>query len=330
LSGLSDIYPYANTIVCIEDNKLLSQFQYDILFNAKNLQAALNELNSIDYFHTYENAAINNYGLMLDGLMKDVFDLMKEISPNDLIWRIFTLFYDIHNMKLVVKERAFHKRLDYFALDCGGYTLPTIRSAAVREVDNILGNKILTGGFFEALRTKDAYEIDFILDRTYFKTLRHLAAQLNNALIDGFVIERIDLYNVSLYFQSLAAGAPENYFTLAFSGQGSAGLAEWRLHMGAGDLDAADGFNLWQKYKHIWEDAENRDQLFIELDVLIDDYLIEKTKICKVMAFGIEPICAYFYNKLMEIKNVRILLAGKEYNSDTNEIRRRMRIPYAL
>ena len=48
------------------------------------------------------------------------------------------------------------------------------------------------------------------------------------------------------------------------------------------------------------------------------------------MAFGVEPICAYFYNKLVEIKNIRILLTGKEKVYDTGEIRKRMRIPYEL
>ena len=48
------------------------------------------------------------------------------------------------------------------------------------------------------------------------------------------------------------------------------------------------------------------------------------------MAFGIEPICAYFYNKLMEIKNIRILLTGKQNGYFTEDIKKRMRQPYEL
>jgi len=326
---LNGIFPYANTIICIEDNKLLRQFQYDILYNAHDLQAALDELNKINYFRTYENADTKNYSAILDGLMKDTFELMKNIAPTELIWRIFALYYDMHNMKLVAKERLSGKRLDRLAMSYGSYSLPTIRSAAVRESDNILGNEALTAGFFEALRVKEMYDIDFILDKTYFRTLRELVEELGVAEIVEFVIEKTDLFNVSVYFQSVAAWRPKWYFPKAFSEQGSHALDEWLVYT-EGESSEVVNFPLWRKYQQIWEAALSRKQLFEELDVLIDNYLIEKTKACKLIAFGIEPICAYFFNKFMEIKNIRILLSGKQASYSTYEIQRRMRIPYEL
>jgi len=314
----------------MEESKLLRQFEFDILISAKGLQATLDELNNINYFRTYKRAEQINYDDMLDGLMKDTFDLMRKISPTELIWRIFALYYDIHNMKLVVKERFLGARLDPLALEYGSYTLPTIRSAAVRESDDILGNGSLTRGFFEALQSKDMYDIDFILDKTYFRTLRELAENLGIPEIVAFVTEKIDLFNVSAFFQSMAAGAPEGYFVKAFSGEGSYPLAEWQRYIDGPGRNEMRSFPLWQKYRPIWEIAESRKHLFEELDVLIDNYLIGKTKIGKLMAFGIEPICAYFFNKFMEIKNIRILLKGKENRYGTDEIRRRMRIPYEL
>jgi V/A-type H+-transporting ATPase subunit C len=267
---------------------------------------------------------------MLDGLMIATFEFMKEIAPVELIWRIFALYYDIHNMKLVVKERLSGKRLDHLALEYGSYSLPTIRSAAVKESDNILENITLTGGFFEALRSTDMYDIDFILDKTYFKTLRKLAENLSIPEIVGFVIEKIDLFNVSAYMQALAAGKPEGYFERAFSEEGSYSLADWQIYIDSDKPDKLEKFSLWQKYKPIWENIEDRARVFWEFDVLVDNYLINKTKMCKLMAFGIEPICAYFFNRFMEIKNIRILLAGKEGNYNIVEIKKRMRIPYEL
>ena len=325
-----EIYPHANTVVCIEDSKMLKRFQYEILYNVQGLQSTLDELNKINYFHTYKNADVSNYSLMLDGLMKATFDLMKELAPNELIWRIFALYYDIHNMKLVVKERFLRERLDHLALKYGSYSMPTIRSAAVRESDDILKNEALTGGFFRALRSKDIYDVDFILDKTYFETLRKLAEELGIPEIVGFVIEKIDLFNISVFFQYMVYGAPEGYFTKAFSEHGSLPLSEWRKFAGPEGMARREDFLLWKKYKPVWEAAESRRQVFSEFDVLIDNYLINKTKACKLIAFGILPICAYFFNKFIEIKNIRILLSGKENGYDSSEIRKRMRIPYEL
>ncbi|MCL2152864.1 MAG: V-type ATPase subunit [Oscillospiraceae bacterium] len=323
------IYPYSNTIICIEESKLLKQFQYDIVHDAPDIWTALAELNKMNYFHTYENADVDNYSTILDGLMKDTFTLMKEIVPDRRLWRMFALYYDIHNMKLVAKERHSGRRHDRLAMSYGSYSLPTIRSAAVRESDDILENAALTAGFFEALRAEEMYDIDFILDRTYFRALSQLVEQLGCPGIARFVLEKTDLYNVSVFFQAMAAGNPKWYFPKAFSDQGSYTLREWQAYIG-GDMSGLRDFPLWRKYSLIWEAAESRRQLSEELDVLIDNYLISKTKACKLMAFGIEPICAYFFNKSMEITNIRILLAGKKSGYSAFEIKRRMRIPYEL
>jgi len=316
-------------MVCIEDSKLLKRFHYHILYNTESLQVALDELNKMNYFHTYENANTENYNQILDSLMFDTFELMREISPTKLIWRIFALYYDIHNMKLVVKERMTGKRLDNLVMAYGSYPMPTIRSAAVRESDNILKNETLTAGFFDALHAKEIYNVDFILDKAYFRTLKSLVEELGIQSIIGFLIERIDLYNVSVLFQSIAAGMQKKYFVKAFSDCGSSPLSEWEAYI-YNEQEAARKFPLWQRYKQIWEAAPSRKELFEELDVRIDNYLIERTKACKLIAFGIEPICAYFFNKLMEIKNIRILLKGKDSGYGTSEIQRRMRIPYEL
>lgn len=296
------------------------------------MQDTLDELNEINYFDTYHNAEQHNYGAMLDGLMKNTFELMREIAPTEIIWRMFALYYDIHNMKLVVKEKLSGKRLEHLALDYGSYALSTIRSASVRESDNILGNESLTQGFFDALRLKNMEDIDFILDKTYFRVLKELALSLGIPEIVEFVTERIDLFNVSALFQSVAAGSPNGYFAKAFSPEGNFPLTEWPAHIGGDGAVAKDAEKspVWQKYRPIWANAESRKQLFYELDVLIDNYLIDKTKIALLIAFGIEPICAYFYNKFMEIKNMRILLTGKAHSYNTEEIKKRMRNPYEL
>ena len=327
MRATANIYPHANTIVAIEESRLLKQFEYEVLYNANGLQATLDELNSINYFRSYKIAQPHNYNEILDELMEDTFQLIRDIAPTELIWRIFALYYDIHNMKLMVKERFLGRRLGSLALSYGSYSLPTIRSAAVRESDNILENEILTAGYFEALHVKDMYDIDFVLDKTYFRTLKDMAGQFKIPEIAAFVVERVDLYNASAYFQAMATGSPEEYFAKAFSDQGSHALEEWQAYVFS---DRREKFGLWQKYRPIWQNMENRSDLFADLDVLIDNHLIGKTKCAKLLPFGVVPICAYFFNKLMEMKNIKILLTGKENFYGTAEIRRRMRIPYEL
>lgn len=338
----SDIFPHANTVVCMEESKLLQRFQYEILFSATGLEGALRELNDINYFRSYDDAQAYNYGSFLNGLTEKTLNLLKSIAPDETIWRMFALNYDIHNMKLVVKERFLNKRFDSLAFDFGSFKLSSIRSAAVRELDNILKNDSLTDGFFRALESKDLYSVDFILDKTYLKTLKQFAQQLGKESILNFITERIDLYNISAFFQMMAVNAGQDYFFKAFSDQGTFSAGEWQgffeaffeagaeMPDTAARLKAIANFPALMHYQPLRKEVENRKQIFQEFDVLMDNYLIGKTKDAKLMSFGIEPICAYFYNKLMEIKNIQILLTGKKNHYPTAEIQRRMRIPYEL
>jgi len=337
--SVNQVYPRANTIISIEDSKLMRKKQYDLLLGAGNLGAVLDELNTMDYFRTLRDADTSNYRLMLDELMKSVLGLLHEITPAETIWRMFTLLYDIHNMKLVVKERLTGKWLDSLALEYGSYSLPTIRSAAVHEENNILGNRSLTAGFFAALHADNLYDVDFILDKVYLSTLKDMALSLANPAISSFITEKIDLYNFSVFFQWLAAGRPESFLVKAFSEEGTCTAAEWNEYLqGLGrrtpDLSTLNRvmgpFRLWEKYSHIWEAQESVDEIVTEFDVRVDNYLVTRTVECKLIPFGILPICAFFFNKLIEIKNIRILLAGKERSLSRSTIRRRLRIAYEL
>jgi V/A-type H+-transporting ATPase subunit C len=175
--------------------------------------------------------------------------------------------------------------------------------------------------------------VDFILDKVYFQMLKKIAGEMDCPGIVDFVIERIDLFNMSALMQSMAVRTTEWYFEKAFSEDGTLPFSEWNFyvdHIVRGNQEIIASFRLWQKYSVIWNAAADRRQLFSEFDVLVDNYLIAKTRMCKLMVFGIEPICAYFFNKLMEIKNIRILLTGKDNSYDVEEIKKRMRIPYEL
>lgn len=324
---MKDIFPHANTIVAMRSDTLLKKEQFDALYKAQNITQALNELNDADYFGKYVNATAENYPQLLNDALKDNIELLKEISPKEELFLIFALYYDIHNMKIAVKERFLNKSLSNLFLPYGNYDMRDIRSALVGEQYDILKNKVLSKGVIKARDSKEMYDIDFILDKLYFDVMYDYAVKLKNDFIIDFTKNRADLYNFSLYFQMQIIGSSADIFDKAFSDVGSLQLEDWKKYIsGAED----DSFIIWSEYKEIWKQAQ-QDQSYAEmLDTVVDNYLIEKLKSAKLMAFGYEPIFAYFFSKFIEIKNVRILLTGKLKNYDVEEIKKRMRIRYEL
>lgn len=60
----------------------------------------------------------------------------------------------------------------------------------------------------------------------------------------------------------------------------------------------------------------------------LDDYLMDKIKLFKINPFGMESILGFLYAKETEIKNIRIILAGKINNIENNMILERLRQGY--
>lgn len=60
----------------------------------------------------------------------------------------------------------------------------------------------------------------------------------------------------------------------------------------------------------------------------LDNYLMDKIKLFKINPFGMESILGFLYAKETEIKNVRIILAGKINNIENNMIFERLREGY--
>ena len=307
---------------------MLRRPQYELLYSAEGLNAALKELDDINYFRTYKAARPDNYISLFDSLVYETLGLLYEITPVKDVWRMFALSHDIHNMKLAVKERQLGLDFEPLSLGGGNYSFITMRSAAVRATDNILKNETLTKGLNEALYPRGE-TVDAVLDKTYFRALLEFAKRLKSPAITAFVIDRIDLYNISAFLQTQVNDKPL-FFEMVFSESGTAPIEQWQAHIMAVQRGwrPPDDLQFLRQFRPLLQGSE--EEILAFFDIRVDNYLIEKSKAAKLMAFGIEPICAYFFNKLMEIKNVRTLLSGKRHGYGTAEIEKRMRITYDL
>ncbi len=76
------------------------------------------------------------------------------------------------------------------------------------------------------------------------------------------------------------------------------------------------------------EIAAEADRDFSTLEMKCDNLITDLIKGARYDAFGPDPVVAYFYAKLAEIKNVRIILSAKSAGVPTETIRQRVRDMY--
>ena len=65
-----------------------------------------------------------------------------------------------------------------------------------------------------------------------------------------------------------------------------------------------------------------------EYEKWCDNKVIAIAKKSCFTAFGFDPVCAYYYAKLTEIKSVRIILTGLKSGADKSDIKERVRALY--
>ena len=65
-----------------------------------------------------------------------------------------------------------------------------------------------------------------------------------------------------------------------------------------------------------------------EYEKWCDNKIIAIAKKSGFTAFGFDPVCAYYYAKLTEMKSVRIILAGLKSGADKSDIKERVRALY--
>lgn len=76
------------------------------------------------------------------------------------------------------------------------------------------------------------------------------------------------------------------------------------------------------------EIAAEADGDFSTLEMKCDNLVTDMIKSARYDAFGPDPVVAYYFAKLAEIKNVRIILSAKSAGVPTETIRQRVRDVY--
>ena len=83
-------------------------------------------------------------------------------------------------------------------------------------------------------------------------------------------------------------------------------------------------FSVFEEGIKYWLQEES----LLKLEQLSDDFLLNLLKIGKYTTFGLESIIAYYYAKMNDLKNIRIISNGKRYGFSNEIIQKYIRDTY--
>ena len=326
-------YTFACAQVRSAEKNLLNKERLGVMVEAKTMEDARKVLQAVQYGAEGETILPAAYERTLVQETSKLYRFLTSIAPDEKEFRIFSYPFDYHNIKTLLKAEFLG--VDGKAVLMEGGTIDAATMAVlVKERNFIPMTNHMKAAIEESVdthaRTRDPQCVDLICDRECYADVLEAAKGTGNAFVIGYVRLLIDTINLKTFVRCQKMGQPWSFFGTVFLPGGNidekvfvAGYDE-PFHQFAARLVPYALMGAAEEGGASMKETGS----FTALEKLCDDALIQYAKQAKYISFGLEPLIAYAVAKQMEIKSVRIILAGKAAGLEPALIRERLRETY--
>lgn len=240
--------------------------------------------------------------------------------------------YDANNIKALIKSAARGVSPESMLSTLGTVELSVLNDAFSKK-DYAAFPKNIEAAIHEAeeafASTKNPQKIDFIIDRACFADMREAAEASGIELAKKLVVAKIDQTNIMITLRVLQMKLgmiADSVLSEAYIEGGSFSLDELKSALAEGE-DALARCASGAGYTVLGDAIVEREMLG-SLEKKVDDLWLNRAKDAKHLIFGAEVAIGYIAALEYVVKNVRIILAGKDAGLAPERIRERLRDCY--
>ncbi len=327
-------YLYGSANVRALENAIIGRDRIDRLLNTKNAGEAYQLLSEfgVHVVRREEDGAPMREETLLQ-ILKDAYRRVCELAPDSEALRLWLYPYDCNNLKAAIK--AFARGIDPASMMFDFGTVPAKRIVEMVASGRFAGfpNGMLAAASEAAdayAKTKNPQVIDLILDRACYEDMARAAGRCDNAFVKKLVCVKIDLLNVMIAIRILRMKMGEAGRVLlsdAFLNGGSIAQDRLLAAFARGESEVWAWLRTTQ-YASFAERVAASDGSLTAVECLADNAWMSLVKETKFVPLGLEVMVAFLAAHEYEVKNLRILLAGKDAGIPTQTIRERIRESY--
>jgi len=324
---------YACARVRSNEKFMLGKDKLNNMAESKTIEDVCKVLQDAGYGEEGETVSPVYYEQSLVKETQKLYRFLYSIAPGQPEFNVFAYPFDYHNIKALLKSEALGTNAQDILMQ-GGTIEPQAMAADVKERNFMKMTVHMKHGIEEAVdmhaRTHDPQCIDLILDKHCYADLTEVADRSGNLFLKGYVRLLIDTINLKTFVRVRQMGQPWSYFSSVYI---SGGNIDEKTFVGGYDeplnqfAQRLSSYALGDAAEHGCAGIKETGK-FTEIEKLCDNALIRYVQEAKAHTFGIEPLVAYAVAKQIEIKCVRIILAGKTVGIEPSSIRERLRETY--
>lgn len=256
-----------------------------------------------------------------------LWELLSESVPDKKELNILCVTNDFFNIKAAVKCHFTGKDPSAYYLQPTTLNLKEltekVASHKFSAIEGVKG-KCAEESYKTACLTENGQNADIIIDRACIDEMKRYADKKGDSVTGEISAFLCDTANIKIAFRCAQTDKKRD-FTETAIGECKAFP---RKDIVEATLKGVDSLTEYLAKTVYCEGAELYLNSAAEYEKWCDNKVIAIAKKSGFTAFGFDPVCAYYYAKLTEMKSVRIILTGLKSGADKSEIKERMRALY--
>ena len=315
-------YAYCVARIRANERYLLKDKDITELLDCRSFDSAINFLLDKKWI-----AEVGDTSECIKYQSKKLWQLLSESVPDKKELDVLCVVNDFFNIKAAVKCHFVGRDpADYYieptSLDLKALT----ENIAAHKFSAIDGNKgrCAEESYKIACLTENGQNADIVIDRACIDEMQGFANKKRDSVTGNICKFLCDTANIKIAFRC-AQTQKKRDFTEEAIGKCSAIDRKTLVEMTLKGKDALAEYLSKSNYR---EGAEIYLTCAAEYEKWCDDKVITIAKKSAFTAFGFDPVCAYYYAKLAEMKTVRIILSGLKSGADKESIKERVRALY--
>lgn len=322
-------YGFACGRISVLSTRLIDRTRFQRMVDAADAVEAFRVLAETDYAASLADAkGPADYETVLVRELDRVYSLLAELAPDPFLMRMFGYRFDAHNLKVLLKARALGADYSHLLVHRGTIS-PEVFVEAITAGSTVPAPFTAAADAAQAAFTEsdDPQVIDTIIDGALYGLLAAEARRRKYELVRQYMELSIDLINIRSFLRVRRLGKGEAFLRQVIL-KGGTLYPDRFLKLAGEPLEVVDD-NLGRT--PYWKIVSEGIRLLRDnaplagLEKLSDDYLTDSVKQARFVPLGPEPLFAYILAKENEIRNLRIIFAGKVNGVAAEIIRERLR-----
>lgn len=318
-------YIYASARIRGAENRLVGADKMEAAIGAKDASEIEGLINGIEVG--------SSHGDKLSAYLADAYSFVAEISPDEDIASFLRYSYDCNNIKAALKCHFRGCEAEEMLFPFGTVSVEKIMEMPISRDFSALPSNMsaaASDAFDAYSKTNDPQLIDIILDKACFADMLNAAQRSGEEFAIELVRMKIDLINIMMCTRIFRMGGSFAerqilHDSLIIGGN----IDAEALFAEVENEEEMSSFLSGSEYSSLSELFSRGGSVSLaEIERRCDDLYMNKVKNTKRMPFGAPVLCAYLVAVEYEVKNLRIILAGKKAGISSEKLRERVRSCY--